>query len=204
MDPLALHIESLIFTGNPSISFDDIKNALEDSLGTTFSDNEIAAHIESLRDKYNSDQYSVEIVEIAGGFRFMTKALYHHTIGTYLRQNTHKKLSKSALESLAIIAYKQPVTKTEIESIRGVNSDYTIQKLLEKDLIEISGRSEGPGKPLLYSTTSKFTDYFWLKTIDDLPKVKELENTDNQIGEQAPIEEEQKPVVHIIVNEEEE
>ena len=204
MDPLALHIESLIFTGNPSISFDDIKNALEDSLGTTFSDNEIAAHIESLRDKYNSDQYSVEIVEIAGGFRFMTKALYHHTIGTYLRQNTHKKLSKSALESLAIIAYKQPVTKTEIESIRGVNSDYTIQKLLEKDLIEISGRSEGPGKPLLYSTTSKFTDYFGLKTIDDLPKVKELENTDNQIGEQAPIEEEQKPFVHNIVNEEEE
>jgi segregation and condensation protein B len=204
LDPLALHIESLIFTGNPSISFDDIKNALEDSLGTTFSDNEIAAHIESLRDKYNSDQYSVEIVEIAGGFRFMTKALYHHTIGTYLRQNTHKKLSKSALESLAIIAYKQPVTKTEIESIRGVNSDYTIQKLLEKDLIEISGRSEGPGKPLLYSTTSKFTDYFGLKTIDDLPKVKELENTDNQIGEQAPIEEEQKPVVHNIVNEEEE
>ena len=194
----------MIFTGNPSISFDDIKNALEDSLGTTFSDNEIAAHIESLRDKYNSDQYSVEIVEIAGGFRFMTKALYHHTIGTYLRQNTHKKLSKSALESLAIIAYKQPVTKTEIESIRGVNSDYTIQKLLEKDLIEISGRSEGPGKPLLYSTTSKFTDYFGLKTIEDLPKVKELENTDNQIGEQAPIEEEQKPVVHNIVNEEEE
>ena len=130
--------------------------------------------------------------------------MYHHTIGTYLRQNTHKKLSKSALESLAIIAYKQPVTKTEIESIRGVNSDYTIQKLLEKDLIEISGRSEGPGKPLLYSTTSKFTDYFGLKTIDDLPKVKELENTDNQIGEQAPIEEEQKPVVHNIVNEEEE
>ena len=203
MDPLALHIERLIFTGNPSISFDDIKNALEDSLGTTFSDNEIAAHIESLRDKYNSDQYSVEIVEIAGGFRFMTKAVYHHTIGTYLRQNTHKKLSKSALESLAIIAYKQPVTKTEIESIRGVNSDYTIQKLLEKDLIEISGRSEGPGKPLLYSTTSKFTDYFGLKTIDDLPKVKELENTDNQIGEQAPIEEEQKPVVHNLVNEEE-
>ena len=203
MDPLALHIESLIFTGNPSISFDDIKNALEDSLGTTFSDNEIATHIESLRDKYNDEHYSIEIVEIAGGFRFMTKALYHHTIGTYLRQNTHKKLSKSALESLAIIAYKQPVTKTEIESIRGVNSDYTIQKLLEKDLIEISGRSGGPGKPLLYSTTSKFTDYFGLKTIEDLPKVKELESIDNQIGEQAPIEEEQKPVVHNIVNEEE-
>ncbi len=203
MDPLALHIESLIFTGNPSISFDDIKNALEDSLGTTFSDNEIASYIESLKDKYNDVQYSIEIVEIAGGFRFMTKALYHHTIGTYLRQNTHKKLSKSALESLAIIAYKQPVTKTEIESIRGVNSDYTIQKLLEKDLIEISGRSEGPGKPLLYTTTSKFTDYFGLKTIEDLPKVKELESIDNQIGEQAPIEEEQKPVVLNIVNEEE-
>jgi segregation and condensation protein B len=191
LEKLTLHIESLIFAGNPSISFDDIKNALEESLGTTFKDEEVADGIGTLMEKYSSDDYSFEIIEIGGGFRFMTKGAFHTTIGTFLKQNTHKKLSKSALETLAIIAYKQPVTKTELESIRGVNSDYTVQKLLEKDLIEIAGRSEGPGKPLLYSTTAKFTDYFGLKSIQDLPKPKEIDPVENQIGEQAPIEEEQ-------------
>ena len=191
MDKLTLHIESLIFAGNPSISYDDIKNALEESLGTTFKDEEVADGIGTLMEKYSTDEYSFEIIEIGGGFRFMTKGAFHTTIGTFLKQNTHKKLSKSALETLAIIAYKQPVTKTELESIRGVNSDYTVQKLLEKDLIEIAGRSEGPGKPLLYSTTAKFTDYFGLKSIQDLPKPKEIDPVENQIGEQAPIEEEQ-------------
>jgi len=203
LQKLALHIESLIFSSSTSIGFDEIKNALEESLGVVFTDEEVADQIGLLMEKYASDDYAIEIMEMAGGFRFMTKGAYHHTIGAFLRQNTHKKLSKAALESLAIIAYKQPVTKTEIESIRGVNSDYTIQKLLEKDLIEISGRSDGPGKPLLYGTTSKFTDYFGLKSIDDLPKPKEIEQTENQIGEQAPIELEQKPEKSIVVNEEE-
>jgi len=203
LQKLALHIESLIFSSSTSIGFDEIKNALEESLGVIFTDEEVADQIGLLMEKYASDDYAIEIMEMAGGFRFMTKGAYHHTIGAFLRQNTHKKLSKAALESLAIIAYKQPVTKTEIESIRGVNSDYTIQKLLEKDLIEISGRSDGPGKPLLYGTTSKFTDYFGLKSIDDLPKPKEIEQTENQIGEQAPIELEQKPEKSIVVNEEE-
>lgn len=203
MENLALHIECLIFSANPSISYDDIKDALEESLGTTFTDKEISAEIDLLVQKYQNDTFSIEIIEISGGFRFMTKGAYHHTIGTYLKQNTNKKLSKSALESLAIIAYKQPVTKTEIESIRGVNSDYTIQKLLEKDLIEISGRSEGPGKPLLYSTTAKFMDYFGLKSIEDMPKPKEFEPIENQIGEPEPIENEQTEIKSSSYTEEE-
>ncbi len=203
MENLALHIECLIFSANPSISYDDIKDALEESLGTTFTDTDISAQIDLLVQKYQNDTFSIEIIEISGGFRFMTKGAYHHTIGTYLKQNTNKKLSKSALESLAIIAYKQPVTKTEIESIRGVNSDYTIQKLLEKDLIEISGRSEGPGKPLLYSTTTKFMDYFGLKSIEDMPKPKEFEPIENQIGEPEPIENEQLEEKTIVIGEEE-
>ena len=182
-------MESLIFIGNPSISFDDIKNALVESLCTEFTDEQVADCIGILMDKYADDAYSMEIIEIAGGFRFMTKGSFHNTIGTFLKQNTHKKLSKSALESLAIIAYKQPVTKSELESIRGVNCDYTIQKLLEKDLVEISGRSDGPGRPLLYSTSIKFIDYFGLRSIEDLPKPKEIEPIENQIGEHAPIEE---------------
>ncbi len=203
MENLALHIECLIFSANPSISYDDIKDALEESLGTTFTDKVISAEIDLLVQKYQNDTFSIEIIEISGGFRFMTKGAYHHTIGTYLKQNTNKKLSKSALESLAIIAYKQPVTKTEIESIRGVNSDYTIQKLLEKDLIEISGRSEGPGKPLLYSTTAKFMDYFGLKSIEDMPKPKEFEPIENQIGEPEPIENEQTEIKSSSYTEEE-
>lgn len=191
MNVVALHIESLIFTGNPSISFDELKGAIEDSFEIKLADDELNAHIKQLMDKYASADYAMEIVEVSGGFRFMTKGAYHHTIGIYLRQNTHKKLSKSALETLAIVAYKQPVTKSEIESIRGVNSDYTIQKLLEKDLVEISGRSMGPGKPLLYITTQKFMDYFGLKSLDDMPKLKDFEQTDNQIGNPESIEAEQ-------------
>lgn len=189
MDRLALHIESLIFIANPAIHFDDIKSAIEASVEITLEDDQLSMILRALMDKYAQDQFAIEIVEMAGGFRFMTKGAYHHTIGTYLKQNTNKKLSKSALETLSIVAYKQPVTKTEIEAIRGVNCDYTIQKLLEKELVEISGRSDGPGKPLLYITTPKFIDYFGLKSIQDLPKTKEIEPIENQIGEQMTLEE---------------
>ncbi len=120
VDSLALHIESLIFVANPSISFDDIKGAVEEALGTTFIDEQINSCILAIEVKYANGDYSFELVEIGGGFRFMTKASYHNTIGTYLKQNTNKKLSKSALETLSIIAYKQPTTKSEVESIRGV------------------------------------------------------------------------------------
>lgn len=177
-----MHLESLIFTANPSISYDDLKSSLEESLNILISDEDLSQRLDELKNKYASDSFSMEIMEVSGGFRFMTKGAYHHIIGTYLRQNTHKKLTKSALETLAIIAYKQPITKTEIESIRGVNSDYTIQKLLEKDLVEISGRSNGPGKPLLYATSQKFMDYFGLKSIRDMPVLKDFEQLQEQIG----------------------
>ncbi len=188
MNRILLHIESLIFVANPSISYDDIKNAVNESLQTNLSDEEVSHALTELMQKYNQDDFSIEIVEMAGGFRFMTKTTFHNTIGTFLKQNTHKKLSKSAIETLSIIAYKQPVTKTEIEMIRGVNSDYTVQKLLEKNLIEIAGRSDGPGKPLLYTTSEKFIDYFGMRTIEDLPKIKEIEPIENQIGDAEAIE----------------
>jgi segregation and condensation protein B len=202
LNNLARHTEALIFAANPSISLEEMKATLEEILGIAISLDEIIEAIEALKVRYSEDFYAFEPVEIAGGFRFMTKGAYHLTIGTFLKQNTQKKLSRSAMESLAIIAYRQPVTKAEIESIRGVNSDYTIQKLLEKDLIEITGRSEGPGKPLLYSTSQKFTDYFGLKSIADLPRLKEIEPVDHQIGEPMPIET-QNPAEEKSVSEEE-
>ena len=99
-----------------------------------------------------------------------------------MKQQHRKKLSTASLETLAIIAYKQPISKVDIEAIRGVNCDYAVQKLLEKELVSISGRAETVGKPLLYKTSEKFMSYFGLKNIQDLPKPKELELTENSIG----------------------
>ena len=203
MERIILHIESLIFSANPSISFDEIKLTLDESFENSFSDDEIADGIGQLMEKYATDEFSKEIMEMGGGFRFMTKGAFHHTVGVFLKQNSNKKLSKQALETLSIIAYKQPVTKTEIETIRGVNCDYSIQKLLEKDLIEIQGRSDGPGRPLIYATSSKFTDYFGLKNINDLPKLKEIETIEHQIGEPAPLEVEQLIQATVGIKEEE-
>ena len=184
MDRIIPHIESLIFLANPSVSFEDIHQTLNECFQSQFSEEEVSKAIDTLIIRYTNEMYAFEIIEIGGGFRFMTKGAYHQTISTYLRQNTHKKLSKAALETLSIIAYKQPVTKTEVEMIRGVNSDFSVQKLLEKELIEIHGRSDGPGRPLLYKTTEKFMDYFGLKSMEELPQLKEIEPEINQIGEE--------------------
>ena len=105
-------------------------------------------------------------------------------MGTYLRQTTKKRLSQAALETLAIIAYKQPIAKNALEQIRGVSCDYALQKLLEKELIAIAGRSEGIGKPLLYATSEKFMDYFGIKSLQDLPKLKDFKEIENTIGEE--------------------
>lgn len=127
--------------------------------------------------------------KIAGGYQFLTKPSYYNVISEHLKLENKKKLSRAMMETLSIIAYKQPVIKSEIEHIRGVSSDYTIQKLLEKELVEIGGRSDTPGRPLLYRTSGKFMNYFGLNDLNDLPKLKEFATDENQIGEQAPLEE---------------
>ena len=190
MEHLVQHIEALIFTSETPITVEDIKKCLQETFETKFKDNEIEKGIEALQERYSNEEFAIEPIEIAGGFQFMTKAAFHSSIGTFLKQNSKKRLSKAALETLSIIAYKQPVTKSEMEKIRGVSCDYSIQKLLEKELVSIAGRSEGPGRPLLYGTSQKFMDYFGLKSLKDLPKPKDFKEPDSQIGEQAPIEEE--------------
>jgi len=167
----------------------EIKNCLDEVLGTKFKKEELLEAIDQLQEKYQSEDFAIEIVEISNGYRFMTKGAYYNTVATYLKQSTKKKLSRSALEILSIIAYKQPVTKSELEQIRGVSCDYSIQKLLEKELVEIEGRSEGPGRPLLYATSEKFMDYFGLKSIEDLPKTKDIAVPENSIGDESILEE---------------
>lgn len=145
-------------------------------------------HIESavyeLRKKYSQEEYSYALEHLGGGYQFLTKPAYQTSVSILLRQQSQKRLSTAQLETLSIIAYKQPITKGEIEQIRGVNSDYSVQKLLEKELVEIKGKSEGVGKPLIYGTSQKFMDYFGINSIHDLPQPKDFTQPENQIGEE--------------------
>lgn len=189
MEHLAQQIEALIFTAEQPISLKELRAALQDTFETEFKKEDIEQAISELQERYQSELYALEIVEIADGFQFLTKPAFHPIIGTYLKQTTKKRLSRSALETLSIIAYKQPITKSEAEKIRGVSCDYAMQKLLEKELVAILGRSDGPGRPLLYGTSEKFMDYFGLKSMNDLPKPKDFKEPDSEIGELASIEE---------------
>ena len=185
---IALHIEALFFASDKPVTIKELKSCFDKALGINVSKKEIQHSIEAICEKYESPSYSIQIKKIADGYTFMTKSEYHSTIAEFLKISSRRKLSTAALETLSIIAYKQPVTKTEIESIRGVNSDYTVQKLLEKELVEITGRKEGPGRPLLYATSMKFMDYFGLRSIEDLPKIRDFAKDENSIGNPNTIE----------------
>jgi len=183
MESTKKHIEALIFAADQPISLPEIQTALNESLKLELELPFLDAMVRELQHFYAESDLPFEIVEIDDSFQFLTKSAYHDTISTFLKQSSGKKLSNAALETLAIVAYRQPVTKPEIESIRGVNCEYLIQKLLERELIQISGREESPGRPLLYSTSNKFMSHFGLKNIKDLPKLKEFEAPANKIGQ---------------------
>jgi len=189
VDYLSQHIESLVFTAEQPIPLKEIKSCLEETFQTKFKAAELETAIQGLMKKYEDHDFSFEIVEIAEGYQFLTKGAYHNSVGTMLKQRTKKRLSRAALETLSIIAYKQPVTKSEMEKIRGVSCDYSVQKLLEKELVAITGRSDAPGRPLLYGTSEKFMDYFGIKSIKDLPKIKDFKTGDSEIGEAASADE---------------
>lgn len=182
MEYLPQHIEALIYASAQPIALADIQNVLLEAFGVEFAEEVILEALGELRDRYGHDQHSFEIVQVAGGYQFMSKGAYHETIGTLLRQQSTKKLSRSALETLSIIAYKQPVTKSELEKIRGVSCDYAIQKLLEKELTTIVGRADTIGKPLLYGVTDKFMDYFGINSLEELPQPKDFALPENTIG----------------------
>ncbi|MEP6465863.1 MAG: SMC-Scp complex subunit ScpB [Parafilimonas sp.] len=172
------HIEALIFASEKPLTALEIVELVNNALGfmeERINLDQVESCIEGIREKYNSEFYPFEVKESGGGWQFLTKKDYHKTIAQLNGDKFLKRLSTAAMETLAIIAYKQPITKGEIESIRGVNSDYSIQKLLEKELIIITGRSENlPGKPLIYATSKSFMDYFGINTAEDLPKIKEV------------------------------
>ncbi len=182
MEQIQKHIEALIFASEQSISVTDIQTLVNNSLSLTLTEDEILENLASIKEKYLSDEYVFELMEISNGYQFLSKTEYHELLNQLIIHKEKKKLSTAAMETLAIIAYKQPITKSEIELIRGVNCDYSIQKLLEKDLISINGRSNGPGKPILYETSQSFMDHFGLKNPKDLPQLKDIQSLENSIN----------------------
>lgn len=172
------HIEALIFASDKALSTLEIVELINNAFGfmeEKISLDQVESALEGIVEKYNSEFYPFEVKQSGGGWQFLTKKEYHKTIAQLNGDKFLKRLSGAALETLAIIAYKQPITKGEIEAIRGVNSDYTVQRLLEKELVIISGRNEKlPGHPLVYSTSKNFMDYFGINSADDLPKIREV------------------------------
>jgi segregation and condensation protein B len=178
LSELIPHIEVLIFASDKPLTAMEMTELLNNAFG--FMDDkltldQISTGIEGIVAKYNSEFYPFEVRESGGGWQFLTKKAFHKTIAQLNGEKFLKRLSVAALETLSIVAYKQPITKGEIESIRGVNSDYSIQKLLEKELIIIMGRNEDmPGKPLIYATSKTFMDYFGINQTADLPRLREV------------------------------
>lgn len=183
MDFLHRHIEALVFCSPSPISTDNIQNCLSEMFESEIPKEHILAVLSDLQLKYATEDVSFGLEQIAGGYQFLTKPAYQSSISILLKQQSQKRLSTAQLETLSIIAYKQPVTKTEVEQIRGVTCDYSIQKLLEKELLTIKGKAETIGRPILYGTSEKFMEYFGINSLTDLPQPKDFTSEGNQIGE---------------------
>lgn len=187
------HIEALVFASDKPLAINDLVELLNNALGfieDRATPEQVEAAVKTIQEKYDSEFYAFGLMQSGGGWQFLTKQEYHKTIAQLNGDKFLKKLSAASIETLSIIAYKQPVTKSEIELIRGVNCDYAVQKLLEKELVVISGRREDAvGKPLIYSTSKNFMDYFGINSADDLPKIKEILN--HEIIEATKIEREE-------------
>lgn len=183
---IQLFIEALIFASDNPVSKLELMECLKKVYlhrQEEITEELINKAVEDSVVKYIGDQFAFELRKIGGGYQFLTKAPYHEGISILLNLKEKKRLSTTALETLSIIAYRQPITKGEIEQVRGVSADYSIHKLLEKELIVISGKKDTPGSPVTYSVSQSFLDYFGINDTGELPQLKDIENTEeNTIG----------------------
>ncbi len=169
-------IEALIFASDEPISGEKIRTIIvENEEQIEVDEGTVADFVEKLNQRYDENGLSFRIEKLAGGYTFVTQSKYHYWLSVFQHENAFRKLSQSAIESLAIVAYRQPITKPEVDQIRGVDSGYIIRQLMEKALIEVGGRADSPGKPLLYKTTKHFLRHFGLNSVQDLPKPREIE-----------------------------
>ncbi|MGA9117764.1 MAG: SMC-Scp complex subunit ScpB [Bacteroidota bacterium] len=170
-------VEALLFATDEPLSLRQISEIMSPERVENVrpvSPETILGVIEELNREYGQAGRAFRIVKIAGGYQFATQPQFGVWLGRMVREKSKRKLSSSALESLAVIAYKQPVTKPEIEAIRGVNADYVLRSLMERNLVTVVGRAASPGRPLLYGTTRDFLKHFGLNDLSELPKPREI------------------------------
>ncbi len=169
-------IEAMLFVSDKPLFVNEIKGVLED-----ITPNEIKDIISELAKEYEDSQRAFRIKDIAGGFQIITDPVLAPWLKKLYKTSGVDRLRGPSLETLAIVAYKQPVSKPEIEAIRGVNVDGVLKTLTEKNLIKIVGRKETVGRPILYGTTSEFLQYFGLNSVEELPKLEEFNITESDI-----------------------
>ena len=169
-------IEALIFASNEPLSASKIRTIIVDNeQNIEISEETVDEFVQQLNERYEQSGSSFRIERIGGGYTFLTQKKYHYWLSIFQHENAYRKLSQSAIETLAIVAYRQPITKPEVDQIRGVDSGYILRQLMEKALIEVAGRADGPGKPLLYKSSRHFLRHFGLNSVQDLPKPREIE-----------------------------
>ena len=167
---LQQQIEALIFASEEAITFQSVRQVI----GIDLNANELHAIVERLNREYEESGRSFHIHRIASGYRFLTRPEFGDILKKFLAPKIRKRLSNSLLEVLAVIAYNQPVTRGEIQQIRGASPDYALDRLLLRGYIEVRGRADSPGKPLQYGTTPEFLDLFNLSTVKELPELREI------------------------------
>lgn len=183
-DHLKGAVEALLFVSEKPVMIEQFKDAIAGS-GVV----EIKAMLQQLKNDYDNSPRGMSVVEIAGGWQMLSSSGFAEYIREFYKTRHKEKLSRAGLEVLAIIAYKQPVSRTDVEMIRGVNSDGTVMHLLNKGLIKIAGRKEVPGRPYVYATTALFLEYFGLRALEDLPRLEEfpaLMAKTNEVGTPSP------------------
>jgi len=183
LNNLQSHIQALVFCAQAPVAIEDLQKCLAEVLQQEISISDVLESIEEINQRLASVAFAFQIYAIGGGYQFLTKPDYQQAIGLFLKQKSKRKLSASSLETLAIIAYKQPISKSGVEQIRGVSCDYAVQKLLEKELIQIKGKADTIGRPIIYGTTQKFMDYFGINHLKDLPQLKDFVSEENAIGD---------------------
>lgn len=180
-------IETLLFVSESPLSLDRIKEVLED-----LEKDSVKVLIEELKNEYQNTNRSFTIEEVGGGYRLATDPYYGVWVKKLYKDNRKHRLTMPSLESLSVIAYKQPVTKSELEAIRGVNVDGVLKNLLDRNLVKIVGRKEIPGRPFIYGVTKEFLIHFGLNSLEDLPKLKEFSEEDIELGKKQLVEKEKE------------
>lgn len=184
-DPFASELLAILFVAQEPVTLDQLQQVYPDQDPPL-----VEERIRQLAEQFNSIQEAVEIRQVAGGYRITTRPQHHETVRAYLRTRPSAKLSMAALETLAVIAYKQPVTFPEIMEIRGIKGTSTIRTLLEKKLIQTRGRKKVVGRPMMYGTTREFLIHFGLNDLSELPTLKELEEL---LGEESGLKPQPPP-----------